>query len=251
MRFIPKKVLVGEALSKKKGRSKKKRDLVTVISLQTPSQNGGGKAFAVATANFKDVTDGKFLNSSSLRHSGTGWMPLPAVPASVTTTLKANAKRQSDLATTIDTLSKTAAGSATHAQLTASKDALIKHINLDKKLTRAAPITISASVVETQEGSKFLQKFGAFISKNSTEITNPIYEAIDPGTRSTAAITAQTSDDTLRIAAIEAVTAYTAENAKTGIDRSDAKIRVAKIKADAACRGLRNGGFDDIICLGF
>ena len=88
-------------------------------------------------------------------------------------------------------------------------------------------------------------------NKNSTEITNPIYEAIDPGTRSTAAITAQTSDDTLRIAAIEAVTAYTAENAKTGIDRSDAKIRVAKIKADAACRGLRNGGFDDIICLGF
>ena len=262
MRFIPIAALSGQRIGKDK---KSKTDLVVVSSIQTPSNGGADSAIAIATSNFASIQVNKYFKQSELKDMATGWMPLPAIPESVKSRVKANAKRRQDLQAFNDTVASLDTQIVDESDSKKKKDFIAKRaaakksivrlkklIELDKKaISNTAPITVKVSLTETQKGNEFLVKLGSYISDNSATIAKPIAEAIDPAKREAAKATEEDAEDTLRIAAIEAVAGHEAEVAKSGSDRSESKIRVAKIKASQACRKLRAAGQDDVMCIGY
>jgi len=90
-----------------------------------------------------------------------------------------------------------------------------------------------------------------FLEENNKVVAATIIEKLAPTKSKEAAALEADSEDALRIAAIEAVSSYGTENNKSGGDRDESKIRVAKIKASQACRKLRAAGYDDITCNNF
>lgn len=260
----PKMVLIGGPFAKPKGSSSGKRDIVLVVSFKLPSQGGGDEAFAVLTSNFSAVEDYTVQEGTALLGHSTGWMPMPPVPDNVATRLTANATRRIDLQSFVDlqedlrtelesdglTPAKRKELEKDKASAKRSAERLQKLISADQTAVElTAPVTITTSLVETQEGSKFLVNFGSFLSEKNKEISEPILEVIDPSKRKAAKAAEADTEDTLRVAAIEAVADYDTEDAKTGAARDEAKLRIAKIKAKQACRKLKAAGYEDISCL--
>lgn len=288
MRLDPNTVLIGAPFVKPKRSASGKRDIVVVLSFQLPSQSGSGDGFAVSTSNFANVKSDTVVSPDKLSESVSGWMPLAPLPKTVSSLLSANEKRRKDLQAVTDELEilekrqkdlqaligeleadgkpvpKETLNSILKVQekITAAEAALSR---LEEVLTRdesalstvgdtpqsiVAPVTVAATLVETQEGNEFLVKLGSFLSENSTKIAEPIIEQLDPAKRQAAAATAADAEDDLRVKALEAAAAYNLENAKTGDERNELAIRVAQIRAEQACRKLRAEGYEDVVCLG-
>jgi hypothetical protein len=263
MHLVPNRLLIGKTIGG--GRQKANRDIVLNVNFKLPSQNGGDSAFATAAMVFPKAKSDIFKNGGELEAQSSGWMPLAPLPASVASRITANAKRRLDRETfqeAITTLQdlidngglsgqKLKDASAKKAAAVQSVKKLDKFIQNDESvLSLASPVTVTTTIVQTQEGNKFLLKVGTYLSENKESIAAPIVSAIDPKAKATAAATAADAEDTLRIAAINAVAIHDVEKAKVGADKNEVTIRVALITATQACRKLRAAGYDDIACLG-
>lgn len=267
----PVRVLIGEKFADSKIAASGKRDLVVTIGFHLPGKGGVGDAFALPSAVFKNVKPNTYLTDSDLDGVISGWFPLAAVPESSKTLMTAWDKTFSDLETLrklkdglIDSISETQDEAAKTKLEDQLEDVEKKILALDNNVQerepprmQTAPITISATLTETQEGNKFLVKLGSLISENSDEIAKPILDEIDPTKRAAAAkadaaeasaATAQAA--TLRVSAIELVAAYNTEKNKSDADRDEIKVRVAKIKAIEACRKLDEANLFEADCLG-
>ena len=265
MYLEPITVLVGEPFKTPKRSAKGSRDIVLVLSMKLPSQNGGDDAFAVATSKYIKTKSNTRLSGVEVEDGRSGWMPLAPIPKSISVRIAANAKRRvdlqslSDAANNYERLAAAEEDSAKKKELLAKKAAadisrkrLSKLITQDEEeISRVSPVTIEATLVETQKGNEFLVNLGSFISGKSSDIAQPIFDAIDPATKDKAASAELDNEDALRIAAIEAVGNFDSEDAKATPERDEVKIRIAKIKAEQACRKLRAAGHDDVSCVGF
>ena len=116
---------------------------------------------------------------------------------------------------------------------------------------KTSPGTVVVTLTETRDGNKFLTDLGSYITSNKAAIGQPFFNELDPTTREAADSAAADTKNTLKIAAIEAVAAHKAADAKTGDDRSEAVIRVTQIKAQQACRKLRENGQYEADCIGY
>ncbi|MBO6690317.1 MAG: hypothetical protein JJ919_17760 [Henriciella sp.] len=267
----PVQVLFGEKFATSKIGASGKRDLVVTVGFHVPGQGGVGDAFALPSAVFKDVKPNTYLTGSDLENVVSGWFPLAAVPDSSKALMTAWDKTFSDL----ETLKELKAGlieavedakdadekAKQQRQLDKVEDkiaALDKYID-ERRPARmqTAPVTISATLTETQEGDKFLFNLGSLISDNAEKIAKPVLDEVDPVKRKesakadAAAASAEAAQAaTLRVSAIELVAAYNVENAKVAPERNEIKVRVAKIKAAEACRKLDEANLFEADCLG-
>lgn len=268
MRIRPKAVLIGDPL----GKGNKRRDLVLTFAFQGPGQTGTGDAFAVSTVSLSNAKAGTFLSEDDVSKLSSGWFPLAPLHDDVAAALKARDTAQDDLLALRDLKA------SLQAQLTRGKgedgkplstedrdaltqkieqaDAQIARMNTqleeDKiRFTLTSPVTLAATVTETQDGNKFLVDFGTFLSGNSEKLAEPLFNEFDPATRRAAKATEADAKDTLSIAAIEAVAAHVKAKATTGDDRDEVVIRTSEIKAKQACRKLKDAGYNEVDCLGY
>ena len=263
-RLQPQEALIGKPF--KKSNKSKDRDIEIIISFDLPASNEEGATHAVSTSSFKKAKAYRYFAERDLSENGTGWMPMPGVTKSVIDRINSNQKRRIDLQALEDKLTSvqtdlravglTAKQKVEFVKMESATKLAIKRLeslieNDEDVVSDATPITVKASIIETQKGSKFLQKLGEFIAENNETIGKPIFESIDPNTQKTANVAAEDNEDTLRIAAIEAIANFQIEDAKLGTERSDSNIRVAQIKAQQACRKLRAEGHEDLDCVGF
>ncbi|MEO1662109.1 MAG: hypothetical protein AAFR51_14045 [Pseudomonadota bacterium] len=272
MRLIPQAVLIGKPFAPAKRFVSNKRDIVLTLSLHAPSQSGAADAFAVANIPFKNAKRNVFLSTEDLVGVASGWFPLAPVPESTSKridvwdkalksiqdyeTLVSDVQRQLDAGVGDDGKALTNESRATLVTLQRGANREITRLrnnnNPDKTpFGRTSPITVKTVLTETREGNQFLIDLGTYLSANKTEIAEPFFNALDPETRKTARAGEEDNEDTLRIAAIEAVAAYDEAQSKEGDERSESAIRVAEVKAEQACRKLKDAGYSDPDCLGF
>ena len=212
----------------------------------------------------KGVKDNQVMSESQLVQLDSGWMALPGVPAPTRERIKGNAKRRIDiqgledaelsLSSQVNSETDPKKKKALQRQLNQARTGITRLKILlkqdTKTLSLTTPINIRVSLNETQQGNDFLVKLGTYLVDNSATIAKPQVDQLDPVKREAIKATEDDQADSLRIAAIEAVAAHSAEEAKTGKERDEAKIGVAEIKAAQACRKLRAAGYDDVTCLG-
>lgn len=241
--FVPRYIQFSGALMNK--RMDGQRSAVFTVSILTPGGTADGAATAVRTFSFADLSSPLTLSGAKADALRSSWIPLPAAPDPVKARLAATSSRRSDYNTMTDVLaSKATADEKEKAQF---KQARLKQVidDDDRYLAEVAPVTFRVDLVETEPGSKFLVALGQALAANAKDLSGPIADQLDPQKRATAAATEADNQDTLRIAAINAATDL--QKAKDAKD--PAGLRIAQIKAAAACRKLEAAGYADPACV--
>lgn len=262
-------LIIGKPLAPKKPFVSENRDIVLTVRMQTAGQTGTGEAFAIASIVAKDVADEKLILVEKPERLLSGWFPQPPVPASSKERIAAWDKSQSALQDQEELLTQLQAalqniqkpGSGPSGK---DADELEEEIRKAVKVrdslrtktevppfTYTSPGTVSVTVTETRDGNRFLADLGSYITANKGDIAKPFFEEFDPGSRETRSTEADDLEVKLQIAAIEAVEAHKAAQAKTGTDRSEAAIRVTEIKAQQACRKLLSNNQFEASCIGY
>jgi hypothetical protein len=241
--FVPQYIEFAGALMDKK--LDEERSAVFTISILPPGGTTEGAATAVRTFSFPDLSSPKTVLGKQAEALQSSWIPLPAAPDPVKARITATSSRRSDYNALADVLTSNAKpDEQDKARL---KQARLKGF-IDKDndyLTAVAPVTFRVDLVETRPGSKFLVALGQALAANAKDLSTPISDALNPEKRATAAATEADNQDTLRIAAINAATDL--QKAKDAKDPNG--LRIAQIKAAAACRKLEAAGYADPACV--
>ena len=270
-------VLIGEPFAEKKTFASGKRDIIVTVRMQGAGQSGLGDAFAIPSVSLKNAKTFSIVQGEEASELLTGWFPLAPVPPSSKEAIKSwdatkeAISNQEDLIKTLkETLqngTKPGEGkdkgrqvpltgedrTGLAAEIKKATDALspLKARAEKQPFTFTSPGAVSVTLTETRDGSKFLTDLGNYLTASKATIAKPFFDEIDPATREATATSSADSKDTLRISAIEAVATHKAAEAKTGEDRSETGIRVAKIKAEQACRKLNANGQFEADCVGY
>jgi len=250
------------------------RDIVVTLSVVGPAATDPGEAISTRSFAFKRAALGP-VPADVLKDMGSSWIPLPSLPEAATTRFAAAVQRKTDIATVEKEIADLTAEIAkppaparppvrgatpaqaptepvkTPAQKRADAEERLKKLkaaNLADKtyLAKLMPVTFRVDVHETADGNKVLAAIGDFLTDNADAISKPIVDRLDPEKRAAAKETAATQEQTLRIAAIEAVEAW--QGAEADAEVSAGQKRIKKMKAATACRALRNEDFDDEVC---
>jgi len=263
---------VGAPLNQEKA----ERDVVVTLSVTGPTATDPGDAISTRSFAFKRVKQGQ-VSPAVLKDMGSTWIPLPTLPEAAATRFAAAVQRKADIATVEKEIAELTAeiakpsapprppvrGAApaptpastepvkTPTQKKAEAEARLVKLNAasqaDKTyLAKLMPVTFRVDVHETADGNKVLAAIGDFLTGNADAISKPIVDRLDPEKRAAAKETAATHEQTLRIAAIEAVEAW--QEAEADAEVSAGQKRIKKMKAASACRALRNEDFDDEVC---
>ncbi len=232
----------------------KRRELNFTLSLLPPGGAADGAAIATRTVTFKNLTQPKILSAEQAQDKTTSWIPLPALPESVSKRINATNIRLSEVFALKLALKPCQLGAVGRclfkpeeiSKAEADVARLEKLLQKDQEdLQAVAPHTFKFHAKQTRPGSKFLMKLGQFLSDNAEKIGKPIVSQIDPTARA-AAIEAETQKvETLRITAVTEAAAL----AKATTEGDTAASRVATIKLGAACRQIEAAGFSDTACL--
>tara|TARA_R110002049_G_scaffold32139_4_gene107544 strand:- start:3274 stop:4506 length:1233 start_codon:yes stop_codon:yes gene_type:complete len=271
VKISPQFVLVGDLFEPKKHFASGERDIVLTLTIHGPDASGTGDAFSVASLTLPRVKAGTYYDGADAYRLASGWFPPAPLPKSVGEHISARdqavqdlrdlkairASLQRSLTDGKDSKGQALTSESRHALEIELVDAdaeisrMGSLLDSDPPFRRAAPITFRATLAETQDGVKYLSDIGDFLLKQKEALAAPVFDAIDPDTRRAAIEARADNKDTLRLAAIDAVDNFRKADATTGEDRSEAAVRSARIKAEGACRKLRQEGFSDIDCLGF
>ncbi len=278
----PRFAIVRDGLNPKLSK-RKPRDIVVTLSFYEPAAGNDGKVFATRSFNIKNAPrDFKKIDLSDLPSS---WIPYPAISAASKSRLDRHSSLLDDLMENIELSAKLDREIGDASPGSAHKEKVAQKQKADEAIARLTdgegpirqelkllglegdgdgcangaasgcmnagkvnvhPFMARAELRETQDGDKFLQTLGTLLDDQKDTIAKKAADFVNPETRATAAETAATEEDTLRIAAIEAVSAFQASKADP--DKTDAEKRVLEIKAAAACRKLRSKRYEDVVC---
>jgi len=271
LKLEPRKILVGEHFVPPKRALSGKRDIVATLGLYGPGKTSKSEAFAVSSLAIKKAKSGTYFSGEDANSLSSGWFPLAAIPQPVLDQMKTWDTAQRDMMALKDLRSSVKAELAAIADGSVTRTADQKRAlevqlsetetEIDRLSTRyggfsapyslTAPVTVQLTLTETQEANKFLVDLGQYLSNNNEDIAKPFFDELDPATQRSESATEADNEDTLRIAAITAVSNYRKSAATEGEDRNETTIRVDRIKAEQACRKLRAAGYADIDCVGF
>jgi hypothetical protein len=242
-RFVPVYVNVRGALRDRQ--LDRSRAVAITFSILPPGGTADGAASVIRSFGFPQVSGSLTLSGPQARSRATTWIPLPGISDLVRARITAAATRRGDF----NALEETARLSNRPDEVTRARfqqQRLAPLIASDNAyLASVGPYTIRSDLNETTPGSPFLVRLGELLAGNAGTIAEPISNAILPEQRAAAAEGAADEQDTLRIAAINETAALAGARA-TG---NASAIRVAEIKAAAACRRLEAAGFSDPACI--
>jgi|GEM_PF-3386211 len=253
----PTEILIGKKFADSKIAASGKRDIVLTVGIHPPGVSGVGDAIALPSAALKNVKTNTYLTEEDLDNIATGWFPVAPVPKPTTEAIKQWDQTFVELET-VKALITSLAGERDPKLIEKRDAAVILKDKLQKVIDerkpvweQTAPIVVSSTLTETQEGNKYLVKLGSFISENASSFAEPIANELDPSKQKEAASAEASKSAELRASAIELVDAYRTEDAKVGTERSEAKVKVARIKAIEACRKLEEASLFEVDCLGY
>ncbi len=256
-RLDPKVIWVGRPVSKR-GFASKKRDLIITVSFSFPSTDDGS-AFASRTVVLKGAPTSKLLTSAQLESLKSQWMPMPAMPQPISTRVQSTKQRLDDIQELRDELKDldqtTSEGKARKRVIDREIARLESYVTADGIfLAEVAPINTRVDLHETRDGDAVLSAIGSFLADNAEGISTPIVNTIDPNKIAEAkeadlsdAVSAVTDENTVRVAAINEVAAWQEVLAKD--DATEAQKRVARLRAERACKELALRGFSEVNCL--
>lgn len=273
-RLVPYSLYIGRSLTKGGGFRSNQSDMVLQVSLYGAAAKSADDA-AVATRSIvigrqSDAKLAVLKSSDEIEYLGTSWMPLPPVPAPIVAEINAanqrrtdrdNLKNQAAAAEKTIMEAKTPVDRAAAVKIKAEAEHQIAKLNIliaedDKRIggySGVGPFSLNFRLVETRDGSKFLQGFGALLVDNAETIAKPVADAISPVARQAAAdaklqkaLTAVGTETDARVAAIEGIAAW---QGAVAAGKPASEIAVLKLKAGAACRKLELSGFAQVDCL--